>query len=282
MRTALPVCFVLLLFTETVIACVDVLFVLDPSSEYSRSRSTKVALELAKRDGLRYSVAIRRHKSRYVFMMAKTTADLITALDSVDGDYERYLGMVTSEILRRRNVRPMAVLLFSDTPINATLTTQWKDLSRNRKIHVFRVGTAKPTNELSVGDGESFEDILACSAINKSLGDVRRRPADPEQSPTTTRRQRIIPFSKTTRPPTTTRPVTTPGPKIRPVYRRKDKEAELGKITCLQLRITCLQLRITCFQLRITWFQLRITCFQLRITWCSQLQNLSSRSRNHP
>ncbi|VDO43980.1 unnamed protein product [Haemonchus placei] len=205
MRTALPVCFVLLLAIETVIACVDVLFVLDPSSEYSRSRSTKVALELAKRDGLRYSVAIRRHKSRYVFMMAKTTADLIAALDTIDGDYERYLGMVTSEILRRRNVRPMAVLLFSDTPINATLATQWKDLSRNRKIHVFRVGTAKPTNELSIGDGESFEDILACSAVNKSTVDVRRRPADPEQSPTTPRRPRIIPFSKTTRPPTTTR-----------------------------------------------------------------------------
>ncbi|KAK6029209.1 hypothetical protein OSTOST_04682, partial [Ostertagia ostertagi] len=169
----------------------------------SRPRSTKVANELAKRSGLRTSVAVRRHEGRYVFMMAKTSADLIATLDTVDGDYERYLSMVTSEIMRRQNDRPLVILLFSEAVVNTTLSTKWKDLSRSTNIHVFRVGTAKPTNELS-NEGESFEDILACSAVKKETADVRRQQVNLEQINTTTLRPRIIPFSKTTRPPTTT------------------------------------------------------------------------------
>ncbi|KAK6043802.1 hypothetical protein COOONC_18692, partial [Cooperia oncophora] len=82
-------------------------------------------------------------------------------------------------------------------------------------------------SELSVDGDESFEDLLACSPISKESVDVRRQPAVTEPPITTTLRPRIIPFSKTTRPPTTTRRVTAPGPKIRPIYRRKDVEAEL-------------------------------------------------------
>lgn len=171
-------------------------------------------------------MVVRRPSGRYAFMTAKNTAELISTLDTVDGDYERYLGMVTNEIMRRRQVRPLVVLLFSETAVNTTLMEIWKQLSRDRKIYVFRVGTAKPTNELSADDGESFEDILACSAISMTLGDVRRNPAIDSENVTTTPRPRIVPFSRTTRRPTTTRPVTSLSPKARPVFRKKDEELE--------------------------------------------------------
>ncbi|VDM83597.1 unnamed protein product, partial [Strongylus vulgaris] len=53
---------------------------------------------------------------------------------------------------------------------------------------------------------------------------IRRKPSI-NPSPTTTLRPQIQ-FSKTTRRPTTTRPITTPGPKLRPVYRKKDIDEE--------------------------------------------------------
>ncbi|WKY10135.1 hypothetical protein Q1695_002468 [Nippostrongylus brasiliensis] len=214
--------FLLLLTVNVVYSCVDVLFVLDPTTEVSRHRATKVASELSKRDGLRSSVVVRRPNGHYVFMMTKKAGDLITTLDTLDGDYDHYLTMVTSEIMRRRHVRPLVILLFSETAVNSSLSSTWKQFSRDKKVHVFRVGTAKPSNELSADEGESFEEILSCSAITKPLGDVRRRPAisEVEQSSTTVR-PRTLPFSKTTRRPTTTRPVTTTGPKLHPVFHHK-------------------------------------------------------------
>ncbi|VDL83234.1 unnamed protein product [Nippostrongylus brasiliensis] len=214
--------FLLLLTVNVVYSCVDVLFVLDPTTEVSRHRATKVASELSKRDGLRSSVVVRRPNGHYVFMMTKKAGDLITTLDTLDGDYDHYLTMVTSEIMRRRHVRPLVILLFSETAVNSSLSSTWKQFSRDKKVHVFRVGTAKPSNELSADEGESFEEILSCSAITKPLGDVRRRPAisEVEQSSTTVR-PRTLPFSKTTRRPTTTRPATTTGPKLHPVFHHK-------------------------------------------------------------
>ncbi|VDL64836.1 unnamed protein product, partial [Nippostrongylus brasiliensis] len=205
----------LLLTVNVVYSCVDVLFVLDPTTEVSRHRATKVASELSKRDGLRSSVVVRRPNGHYVFMMTKKAGDLITTLDTLDGDYDHYLTMVTSEIMRRRHVRPLVILLFSEAAVNSSLSSTWKQFSRDKKVHVFRVGTAKPTNELSADEGESFEEILSCSAITKPLGDVRRRPAisEVEQSSTTVR-------------PRTLPPLTTTGPKLHPVFHHKGPNQE--------------------------------------------------------
>ncbi|VDM73420.1 unnamed protein product [Strongylus vulgaris] len=69
----------------------------------SRSRATKVANDLSKREGLRISVASRRGGNRYVFVLTKNLADLVTQLDSTDGDYDRYLSIVTNEISRKKH-----------------------------------------------------------------------------------------------------------------------------------------------------------------------------------
>ncbi|ETN84183.1 hypothetical protein NECAME_07004 [Necator americanus] len=156
--------------------------------------------------------------------MAKNSADLISQLDAVDGDYERYLSMVTSEIGRRKHGRSLVVLLFSEREVNSTLVETWKKLAANGKAHVFRVGNAKTTNELLSGDPEekSFEGLIACSGAEGDPLEIRRRPAI--TSTLTSSRRPQIQFSKTTPRPTTPRPTTIPGPKLRPVFRRKDKE----------------------------------------------------------
>ncbi|KAL6743329.1 hypothetical protein Aduo_016377 [Ancylostoma duodenale] len=222
MRTLLAT--ILLLLPCFALSCVDLLFVLDPSSELSLPRATKLANELTQRRRLRFSVATRRQGSRYVFVMAKNSADVISHLDSVDGDYTRYLSMVTNEISRKKHGRTLVVLLFSEQEVKKPMAEAWKKLSTNGKAHVFRVGTAKPTNELFADEGESFEQLLACSATEGDSLDIRRKPAI-TPTMTSSRRPQIM-FSKTTRRPTTTRPITTPGPKLRPVFRRKDLEAE--------------------------------------------------------
>ncbi|EYC09926.1 hypothetical protein Y032_0058g2894 [Ancylostoma ceylanicum] len=222
MRTLLAA--IILLLPCFALACVDLLFVLDPSSELSLPRATKLANELAQRRGLRFSVATRRQGNRYVFVLAKNSADVISHLNGVDGEYARYLSMVTNEISRKKHGRTLVVLLFSEQEVKKPLADAWKKLSTNGKAHVFRVGTAKPTNELFADEGETFEELLACSEVEGDPLDIRRKPAI---TPTlTSSRRPQIQFSKTTRRPTTTRPSTTPGPKLRPVFRRKDLEAE--------------------------------------------------------
>ncbi|KJH49948.1 von Willebrand factor type A domain protein [Dictyocaulus viviparus] len=224
--TLLP--FLVVVLINTVLTCVDVLFILDPTSELSRPRAVRVASELSKRSGLRTSLAVRRQNGGYVFMMTENSANLIATLESIDGKYERYLAMVTNEITRRRQVRPLIILLFSEKQINESLMTQWKELSKDRQIYVFRVGTINTTNELSGENDKSFEDILACSAVEQKTVDFRRRPATSQNSTRSTNRI-TLPFSKTTRPPTTTRPITVSSPKLRPVFRSKEKKEELTK-----------------------------------------------------
>ncbi|KAJ1348211.1 hypothetical protein KIN20_003465 [Parelaphostrongylus tenuis] len=227
MRTALQAVLFFVL-VNIVLTCVDVLFILDPSSELSRSRAIKVANELPKDSGIRPSLAVRRQNGAYVFIMTENLNNLTTTLESVDGNYERYLNMVTSEIMRRRHVRPLIILLFSDKEMNTTLVTFWKDLSKTRKIHVFRVGTTKlrKFNELFAKDGKSFHDLIACDARQQGVLNVERRsPLNQQQLSTSTYRV-TLPFSKTTPRATTTRPVSIPGPKVRPIFRRKDKQKE--------------------------------------------------------
>ncbi|KAK5980292.1 von Willebrand factor type A domain protein [Trichostrongylus colubriformis] len=221
MRSALAIGLALLVITETVIACVDVLFVLDPSSEYSRSLSKKVANELAKRSGLRNSVAIRRHEGRYIFMMAKTSADLIATLDTVDGDYERYLNMVTSEIMRRRNARALMILLFSEAAVNATLTAKWKELSQDKKIHIFRIGTAKPTTSFRrvTVPGPKIRPVYRRKDENSEIDKVAAYTA------ISTRRPLIQGSFAESQPLSTTSRVTTPSPRSHPVFHRSDIES---------------------------------------------------------
>ncbi|KHJ78276.1 hypothetical protein OESDEN_22104 [Oesophagostomum dentatum] len=79
-------------------------------------------------------------------------------------------------------------------------------------------------SELFADNGQSFEELIACSRTEEDSFRIRRKPAiDPAF--TTTRRPQIQ-FSKTTRRPTTTRPITVPGPKFRPVFRAKNREEE--------------------------------------------------------
>ncbi|EPB68798.1 hypothetical protein ANCCEY_12108 [Ancylostoma ceylanicum] len=61
--------------------------------------------------------------------------------------------------------RTLVVLLFSEQEVKKPLADAWKKLSTNGKAHVFRVGTAKPTNELFADEGETFEELLACSEV---------------------------------------------------------------------------------------------------------------------
>ncbi|CAJ0588708.1 unnamed protein product [Cylicocyclus nassatus] len=184
----------------------------------SRTRATKIANDISKRDGLHLYIATGHYGGRYMFAVAKSPADLITRIDSADGDYDRYLSMVTTEIAKRKSGRSLVVLLFSENDVKSSLIDTWKRFSTNDTAHVFRVGSAQPKNQLSADNEHSFEELLACTTTENS-DSIRRKPVI-DLALTTTRRPQIQ-FSKTTRPPTTRRPSTTRGPKIRPVFRKK-------------------------------------------------------------
>ncbi|VDK55829.1 unnamed protein product [Cylicostephanus goldi] len=142
--------------------------------------------------------------------------------------------MVTTEIAKRKSGRSLVVLLFSEHEVKSGLIETWKRFSTNDTAHVFRVGSAQPKNQLSADNEHSFEKLLACTTTENS-DSIRRKPAI--SLALTTSRPPPRTFSKTTRPPPTTRPNTTSGPKLRPIFRKKEiREKEEIQLSDIPLK----------------------------------------------
>uniref|UniRef100_A0A1I7U791 VWFA domain-containing protein n=1 Tax=Caenorhabditis tropicalis TaxID=1561998 RepID=A0A1I7U791_9PELO len=155
--------FILFLIQQT-FACVDVLFVIDNRTlEVSRSRALQVARQLPEDQKIRKWVVLSRN-DRYVPRVLRNNAELQSVLSTIHGDYDRFLEIATGEIARRTaTFQPFVILLFSETPVNQTMTKLWRSISLAPALHIYRIGSLQRTSKMLSEDQETdFEKLILC------------------------------------------------------------------------------------------------------------------------
>ncbi|PIC26929.1 hypothetical protein B9Z55_019352 [Caenorhabditis nigoni] len=128
------------------LACIDVLFVIDNKTlEVSRNRALQVARQLPEDQKIRKWVVLSRN-DRYVPRVLRNNAELQSVLSTIHGDYDRFLEIATGEIARRTaTFQPFVILLFSETPVNQTMTKLWRSISLAPALHIYRIGSFQRT-----------------------------------------------------------------------------------------------------------------------------------------
>lgn len=191
---------ILLISIQQTLACVDILFVIDNKTlEVSRSRAIQVAKELPEDQKIRKWVVLSRN-DRYVPRVLRNNAELQTVLNTIHGDYDRFLEIATGEIARRTaTFQPFVILLFSETPVNQTMTNMWRNISLAPALHIYRIGSLQRSTKMLSEDQEmDFEKLIECGRNQSSLfgfdsskfhggNEIRRSPTSTHRPWTSTR-----------------------------------------------------------------------------------------------
>ncbi|CAO4379612.1 unnamed protein product [Caenorhabditis nigoni] len=182
------------------LACIDVLFVIDNKTlEVSRNRALQVARQLPEDQKIRKWVVLSRN-DRYVPRVLRNNAELQSVLSTIHGDYDRFLEIATGEISRRTaTFQPFVILLFSETPVNQTMTKLWRSISLAPALHIYRIGSFQRTNRMLSEDQETdFEKLILCGRNRTDLfntesskfsggNEIRRSPTSTPRPWTSTR-----------------------------------------------------------------------------------------------
>ncbi|ULT89417.1 hypothetical protein L3Y34_008113 [Caenorhabditis briggsae] len=182
------------------LACIDVLFVIDNKTlEVSRNRALQVARQLPENQKIRKWVVLSRN-DRYVPRVLRNNAELQSVLSTIHGDYDRFLEIATGEIARRTaTFQPFVILLFSETPVNQTMTKLWRSISLAPALHIYRIGSFQRTNRMLSEDQETdFEKLILCGRNRTDLfntesskfsggNEIRRSPTSTPHPWTSTR-----------------------------------------------------------------------------------------------
>ncbi|PIC26930.1 hypothetical protein B9Z55_019352 [Caenorhabditis nigoni] len=182
------------------LACIDVLFVIDNKTlEVSRNRALQVARQLPEDQKIRKWVVLSRN-DRYVPRVLRNNAELQSVLSTIHGDYDRFLEIATGEIARRTaTFQPFVILLFSETPVNQTMTKLWRSISLAPALHIYRIGSFQRTNRMLSEDQETdFEKLILCGRNRTDLfntesskfsggNEIRRSPTSTPRPWTSTR-----------------------------------------------------------------------------------------------
>ncbi|KAF1749966.1 hypothetical protein GCK72_016511 [Caenorhabditis remanei] len=190
----------LLLLAQYSLACIDVLFVIDNKTlEVSRSRAIQVARQIPEDQQIRKWVVLSRD-DRYVPRVLRNNAELQSVLSTIHGDYDRFLEIATGEIARRTaTFQPFVILLFSETPVNQTMTNMWRSISLAPALHIYRIGSFQRTNRMLSEDQETdFENLILCGRNKSEVfhnesskfsggNEIRRSPTSTPRAWTSTR-----------------------------------------------------------------------------------------------
>ncbi|CAL2045018.1 unnamed protein product [Caenorhabditis brenneri] len=190
----------LLIFIQNISACIDVLFVIDNKTlEVSRNRALQVARQLPEDQKIRKWVVLSRN-DRYVPRVLRNNAELQSVLGTIHGDYDRFLEIATGEIARRTaTFQPFVILLFSETPVNQTMTNMWRSISLAPALHIYRIGSFQRKSKMLSEDQETdFENLILCGRNKTDLfnigsskfsggNEIRRSPTSTSRPWTSTR-----------------------------------------------------------------------------------------------
>ncbi|CAP28912.2 Protein CBG09720 [Caenorhabditis briggsae] len=152
------------------LACIDVLFVIDNKTlEVSRNRALQVARQLPENQKIRKWVVLSRN-DRYVPRVLRNNAELQSVLSTIHGDYDRFLEIATGEIARRTaTFQPFVILLFSETPVNQTMTKLWRSISLAPALHIYRIGSFQRTK--FVGTKSENRQFLESFSYSRMLSE---------------------------------------------------------------------------------------------------------------
>ncbi|CAD6193854.1 unnamed protein product [Caenorhabditis auriculariae] len=177
-------------------ACVDVLFVVDSSSDESRRRALDVADSFPPKSTVRRWAVVSKN-DRYIPRVVRNNFELIAILHDVLGDYKKFLEVTATEIARRRETfRPFVVLLFSETPVDEATLQKWKDSSKSPALHIFRIASpGKKKSDSLLEQREKFEEIISCGLNNTTPVRKKCRSLLRIQIPTSTRIT-VVPLCK--------------------------------------------------------------------------------------
>ncbi|CAI2355017.1 unnamed protein product [Caenorhabditis sp. 36 PRJEB53466] len=129
----------------------------------SRSRAIQVARQLPEDQKIRKWVVLSR-EDRYVPRVVRNNGELQSVLSTIHGDYDRFLEIATGEIARRTaTFQPFVILLFSETPVNQTMSNMWRKMSLAPALHIYRIGSLQKKQKMLSEDQETdFEKLILC------------------------------------------------------------------------------------------------------------------------